>query len=76
MKKEPTVWDIIEVKGKAFYYKTDQGKLFLSSFKSIDLLLPPYSLTPLDKLLTKLRTLANNMSHRPGTEEDAFYCSS
>ncbi|MDG4984993.1 hypothetical protein OGZ51_12645 [Lactococcus lactis] len=73
VKKEPTVWDAIEVKDKAFYYKTDQGNIFLSSFKSRDLPSSPYSLTPLGKLLTKLSTLANIMSRRPGTEEVTFY---
>jgi len=73
VKKEPTVWSAIEVKDKAFYYKTDEEKLFLSSFKSRDLPLSPYSLTPLGKVLTKLSTLANIMSRRPGTEEVTFY---
>lgn len=73
VKKEPTVWDAIEVKEKSFYYKIDQEKIFLSSFKSRDLPSSPYSLTPLGKLLTKLSTLANIMSRRPGTEEVTFY---
>ncbi|WKF72344.1 hypothetical protein QYM42_08125 [Lactococcus lactis] len=73
VEQEPSVWDAIDVKDKAFYYKTDQEKIFLSSFKSRDLPLSPYSLTPLGKLLTKLSTLANIMSRRPGTEEVTFY---
>ncbi|WDA67282.1 hypothetical protein [Lactococcus lactis] len=73
VKKEPTVWDAIEVKDKSFYYKIDQETIFLSSFKSKELPSSPYSLTPLGKLLTKLSTLANIMSRRPGTEEVTFY---
>lgn len=73
VKKEPTVWDAIQVKDKSFYYKIGQEKIFLSSFKSSDLPSSPYSLTPLGKLLTKLSTLANIMSRRPGTEEVTFY---
>lgn len=73
VKKEPTVWDAIEVKDKSFYYKIDQEIIFLSSFKSKELPSSPYSLTPLGKLLTKLSALANIMSRRPGTEEVTFY---
>lgn len=71
--QEPTVWDFIELKDRAFYYKINQEKIFLSSFKSNDLPSSPYSLTLLGKVLTKLSTLANIMSRRPGTEEVTFY---
>lgn len=73
VKKEPTIWGAIEVKDKSFYYKIDQEIIFLSSFKSRALPSSPYSLTPLSKLLTKLSTLANIMSRRPGKEEVTFY---
>lgn len=73
VKKEPSVWESIEVKNQAFYYKTNQGKILLSSFKRRDLPSSPYSLTRFGKLLTKLSTLANIMSRRPGTEEVTFY---
>lgn len=73
VKKDPTVWDTIEVKDKSFYYKTYQEKIFLSSFKSRNLPSSPYSLTVLGKLFTKLSTQANIMSRCPGTEEVTFY---
>lgn len=69
VKKDPTVWDTIEVKDKSFYYKTYQEKIFLSR----NLPSSPSSLTVLGKLFTKLSTQANIMSRCPGTEEVTFY---
>ncbi|MDA3972967.1 hypothetical protein PF023_02815 [Enterococcus thailandicus] len=73
VKREPTVWEFIEIKNDSFYYKINQEELFLSSFKSKDLPSSPYTLTFLGEVLTKLSPLANIMSRRPGTEEVTFY---
>lgn len=71
--QEPTIWDFLEIKNDSFYYKMNQEKIFLSSFKSKNLPPSPYPLTFFGKVLTKLSPLANIMSHRPGTEEVTFY---
>ncbi|KEI04400.1 hypothetical protein ADU90_13725 [Clostridium botulinum] len=71
--KEKTVWQHLAIENSAFYFKTDDKKIFLSSFKDKDLPASPYSLTLMGKILTKLSTFANIMSKRPGTEEVTFY---
>lgn len=71
--QEPTVWDHLATKDQAFYYDYNNKSIFLSSFKTKDLPEPPYPLTLLGKILTKMSHFANIMSRRPGTEEVTFY---
>jgi SAM-dependent methyltransferase len=71
--QEPTVWDYLAIKDRSFYYVYGNQSLFLSSFQTKDLPEPPYQLTPLGKVLTKMSHFANIMSRRPGTEEVTFY---
>jgi SAM-dependent methyltransferase len=71
--QEPTVWDHLAIKDQSFYYDYNNKSIVLSSFKTKDLPEPPYPLTLLGKILTKLSHFANIMSRRPGTEEVTFY---
>lgn len=70
---DKTIWDYLIIQDGAFYFKKEDKKIFLSSFKTKDLPESPYELTFKGKILTKLSAFANIMSRRPGTEEVTFY---
>ncbi|GEM_PF-3537140 len=73
IKKEPTIWNCLEINNQSFYFNYRYKQLFLSSFQAGKLPNPPYKIKLLGKLLIKASQFANIMSRRPGTEEVTFY---